>query len=156
MFNPDYSTFQPTKKEVNVQNINTIPGEDVFYMDMRVLPCHSTSSVLAEIDRIKTEVEFKYKVTIEYTLPQLTESKPTDAEAPIVKLLAKAVTEVYNVQPRLIGIGGGTMAASLRNIGINCAVWTKTDKTLHQPNEYALLDNIIGDAKVMTLLASSK
>jgi len=153
MFNPDYSTFQPTKKEVNVQNVNTIPGEDVFYMDMRVLPCHPTSSVLAEIDRIKTEIELKYNVTIEYSMLQLTESKPTDADAPVVKLLSKAITEVYNVQPRLIGIGGGTMAASLRNIDIDCAVWTKTDKTLHQPNEYVLFDNIIGDAKVMALLA---
>jgi succinyl-diaminopimelate desuccinylase len=154
LFDPDYSTFQPTKKEANVPNINTIPGEDVFYMDMRVLPMFAPNWVLAEIDRIKEEVEAKYHVTIEYTLPQLMISKPTDANAPIVKLLSKAITNVYGVQPRPVGIGGGTMAASLRNIGIDCAVWTKTANSLHQPNEYALLDNIIGDAKVMALLAS--
>ncbi|MCL2442791.1 MAG: M20 family metallo-hydrolase [Treponema sp.] len=153
MFDPDYSTFQPTKKEANVPNINTIPGEDVFCMDMRVLPRYSPASILAEVDSIKTDVEKKYNVKIEYTLPQLMESKPTDAQAPVVKLLNKAITEVYSVQPKLIGIGGGTMAAYLRNIGIDCAVWTKTDSTLHQPNEYALLENIIGDAKVMALLA---
>jgi succinyl-diaminopimelate desuccinylase len=45
------------------------------------------------------------------------------------------------------------MAATLRNIGISCAVWTKTQETLHQPNEYVLMDNIIGDAKIMSLLA---
>jgi succinyl-diaminopimelate desuccinylase len=153
MFDPDYSTFQPTKKEANVPNINTIPGEDVFCMDMRVLPRYSPDSILKEVDRIITEVESKYGVKIEYTLPQLMVSKPTSADAPIVKLLSKAAADVYNVKPRPIGIGGGTMAAYLRNIGIDCAVWTKTQETLHQPNEYALLDNIIGDAKVMALLA---
>jgi succinyl-diaminopimelate desuccinylase len=153
MFEPDYSTFQPTKKEANVPNINTIPGEDVFYMDMRILPLYPVDLVLAEIDRIKKETEEKYRVTVEYTLPQLMQSKPTDINAPIVKLLEKAITEVYAVQPLPIGIGGGTMAAYLRNTGIDCAVWTKTQTSLHQPNEYVLLDNIIGDAKVMALLA---
>jgi succinyl-diaminopimelate desuccinylase len=36
LFEPDYSTFQPTKKEANVENINTIPGLDVFHYDMRI------------------------------------------------------------------------------------------------------------------------
>jgi len=153
MFDPDYSTFQPTKKEANVPNINTIPGEDVFCMDMRVLPRYSPEMIIAETDRIKSEVEKKHNVTIEYTLPQLMKSVPTGKDAPIVKMLSKAVPEVYGVKPRPVGIGGGTMAAYLRNIGIDCAVWTKTDETLHQPNEYALLENIIGDAKVMVLLA---
>ncbi|MCL2265145.1 MAG: M20 family metallo-hydrolase [Treponema sp.] len=152
MFDPNYSTFQPTKKEANVPNINTIPGEDVFYMDMRVLPQYPPDVILSEVDRIKKETEKKHRVTIEYTLPQLMISKPTDENAPIVKYLSKAAEEVYNVKPRMTGIGGGTMAACLRNIGIDCAVWTKTQETLHQPNEYALLENIIGDAKVMALL----
>jgi succinyl-diaminopimelate desuccinylase len=153
LFDPDYSTFQPTKKEANVPNINTIPGEDVFCIDMRILPRYSTDSVMAEINRIKAEIEEKYRVTIKINTKQLMESTPTSAEAPIVKKLKTAISEVYGVKAHPVGIGGGTMAACLRNIGIDCAVWTKTDVTLHQPNEYALLDNILGDAKVMTLLA---
>jgi len=153
LFDPDYSTFQPTKKEANVPNINTIPGEDVFYMDMRVLPRYCPDVILAEVDKIKTEIEKKYRVTVNYTLPQKMVSKPTDVNAPIVRLLTKAAGAVYNIKTRPVGIGGGTMAASLRNIGIDCAVWTKTDETLHQPNEYALVNNIIGDAKVIALLA---
>jgi len=155
LFDPCYSTFMPTKKEANVPNINTIPGDDVFYVDMRVLPMYPPSLVLAEVDRIKSEIEAKYHVTVEYSLSQMMESKSTGADAPIVKLLSEAVSEVYKVKPRLIGIGGGTMAASLRNIGIDCAVWTKTDETLHQPDEYVLIDNIIGDAKVIALIALS-
>ena len=153
LFDPDYSTFQPTKKEANVPNINTIPGEDIFCMDMRILPRHTTASVMAEIDRIKTEIEKKYRVTVKINTKQLMESIPTSASAPVVKKLKTAIGEVYNVKARPIGIGGGTMAACLRNIGIDCAVWTKTDVTLHQPNEYTLINNILGDAKVMILLA---
>jgi succinyl-diaminopimelate desuccinylase len=153
LFDPDYSTFQPTKKEANVPNINTIPGEDIFCMDMRILPRHSTDSVLAEIDRIKTEIEKKYCVTVKVNIKQLMESVPTSADAPVVKKLSSAINEVYGVKARPIGIGGGTMAACLRNIGIDCAAWTKTDVSLHQPNEYTLLNNILGDAKVMALLA---
>ena len=152
LFSPDYSTFQPTKKEANVPNINTIPGEDVFYMDMRVLPRYSRNAVIAEIYLIKVKIEKEYHVTVEYSFNQLTESMPTAADAPIVKLLEKAIPEVYDVTPKPIGIGGGTVSAYLRNIGIDCAVWTKTQVSMHQPNEYALLDNILGDAKVMALL----
>jgi succinyl-diaminopimelate desuccinylase len=153
LFEPDYSTFQPTKKEANVPNINTIPGEDVFYMDMRVLPCYPPSSVLAEIDGIKSVVENKYQVTVEYNVCQLTESKPTDKDSHIVKKLTNAVKEISNIEARPVGIGGGTVAAQLRNIGIDCVVWTKTTVSMHQPNEYALAENILTDAKVMALMA---
>ena len=153
MFTPNYSTFQPTKKEANVPNINTIPGEDVFYMDMRILPRYPIKSVLVEINGIKAKIEKKYKVTIETSIIQSNESKPTPPDCAIVKALSEAASEIYGVKPYPVGIGGGTMAANLRNIGIECAVWTKTQETLHQPNEYVLLDNIKGDAKVMALLA---
>jgi succinyl-diaminopimelate desuccinylase len=152
LFEPDYSTFQPTKKEANVPNINTIPGDDVFCMDMRILPRYSIATVLAEIDRIKAELEKKHKVAISYTLPQRQESKPTAVDAPVVKLLSKVVKEVCGVDTRPIGIGGGTVGAYLRNVGIDSVVWSHMDDTAHQPNEYALLDNILTDAKVMALL----
>ncbi|GHV78903.1 acetylornithine deacetylase [Spirochaetia bacterium] len=152
LFEPDYSTFQPTKKEANVPNINTIPGDDVFCMDMRVLPRYPAKTVLAEIDRIKAEVEAKHGVKITYTLPQCHESKPTSKDAPLVKLLSRTIKEVYHVDTRPIGIGGGTVGAYLRNAGIDSVVWSRLEDTAHQPNEYTLLANILGDAKVMALL----
>jgi succinyl-diaminopimelate desuccinylase len=152
IFQPDHSTFQPTKKEANVPNINTIPGEDVFCMDMRVLPRYPAKEVFAEIDRIKTAVELKHQVSIAYTIAQCMESKPTPADSPLVKLLALNIGEVYGTEAKPIGIGGGTVAAFLRNQGIHCAVWCRIDETAHQPNEYALVANILGDAKVMALL----
>jgi succinyl-diaminopimelate desuccinylase len=156
LFSPDYSTFQPTKKEANVPNINTIPGEDVFYVDMRVLPRYSLDDILREADRIKAEVEAKHGVKITCEICQRAESLPTSENAPLIKLLSKNIEEVYRVKTKPIGIGGGTVAAFLRNAGIDCAVWARFDPTAHQPNEYALLENILGDAKVMALMMISE
>jgi succinyl-diaminopimelate desuccinylase len=155
LFTPDYSTFQPTKKEPNVPNINTIPGEDVFYCDMRILPCHPVDDVLKEVDRIKSDVEEKYRVTITYDIGQRNESPPTSPDSPLIKFLSKSVEEIYKVKTTNVGIGGGTFAAFLRKTGIDCAVWARFEHTAHQPNEYALLDNILGDAKVMALMMVS-
>ena len=152
LFEPDYSTFEPTKKEANVPNINTIPGEDVFCMDMRVLPRYPVQAVLDEIARIKEEVAAKHKVTIEYSIIQSSESPATSAQAKLVLSLSAAIGEVYRVKARPIGIGGGTVAAYLRRAGIDCAVWARLAGCAHQPNEYVLPENILGDAKVMALL----
>jgi succinyl-diaminopimelate desuccinylase len=152
LFEPDYSTFQPTKKEANVPNINTIPGEDGFCMDMRILPRYPVKEVLAEVDRIKGDIEAKHGVSVSYTTPQCIESRPTSAEAPLVRALSRCVEEVYQVKTRPVGIGGGTVGAYLRNEGIDSAVWCRIDETAHQPNEYALIANILGDAKVMALM----
>ena len=152
LFEPDYSTFQPTKKEANVPNINTIPGEDVFCMDMRVLPCYPITTVLGEIDRIMEEIAVKHRVTIDYSLAQSNESPATSPNAPLVQSLSAAIGEVYGVQSRPIGVGGGTVAAFLRRLGIDCAVWARLGDSAHQPNEFVLLESIIGDAKVMALM----
>jgi succinyl-diaminopimelate desuccinylase len=152
LFEPDYSTFQPTKKEANVPNINTIPGEDVFCMDMRILPRYPVKTVLEEIDCIIGEIAARHKVTVDYSIVQSNESPATSAEAPLVQSLSAAIGEVYGVKARPVGIGGGTVAAFLRRVGIDCAVWSRLGDCAHQPNEYALLENILGDAKVMALL----
>ncbi|MDR0375870.1 MAG: M20 family metallo-hydrolase [Treponema sp.] len=151
-FEPDHSTFQPTQKEANVPNVNTIPGEDVFCMDMRILPRHSIADVLAEVDKIVGEIEKRFNVTIRRDTLQSSESLPTSADSVLVKKLSKAVKDVYHVETRRVGIGGGTVAAPLRNIGIDAAVWSRLDNAAHQPNEYALVKNILGDAKVMAAL----
>ena len=152
LFEPDYSTFQLTKKEANVPNINTIPGEDVFYYDMRILPNYKNDEVLKEVKNIIGEVEKKHGLKIECQVVQGKESLPTSPDAPLIKLLSSCIEEVYPVKARTIGIGGGTVAAFLRNAGIDSAVWARIESTAHQPNEYTLMSNIIGDAKIMALM----
>lgn len=152
LFEPDRSTFQPTKKEANVPNINTIPGEDVFCMDCRILPEYSLDTVRAKVTECVKAVEKLHDVTITVIEKQAVESRATPETAPVVLELSKAIQKVYPITPRVIGIGGGTVGAYLRNAGFDAVVWSTIEETAHQPNEYCRISNMIGDAKVMLAL----
>jgi succinyl-diaminopimelate desuccinylase len=149
LFAPNRSTISPTKKEANVPNINTIPGDDLFYFDCRILPRYPLDLVLEKFGEVKSTVEAEYGVSIKFELEQRVESRSTSPDAPIVTAIQSAVKSVYGVDARPVGIGGGTVGAYLRNAGFDCAVWSRLDERAHQPNEYAKLENILGDAKVI-------
>ena len=153
LFSPDRTTIKKKKKEANVPNINTIPGEDVFYFDMRILPVYPVSMMLEEVSKQAHAIEAEYNVKIEFEVIQSNESRATPADAPVVRILAEAIKRVYGVEARAIGIGGGTVGAYLRKAGFDCVVWSKMNETAHQPNENADIANIIGDAKVFAALA---
>lgn len=148
IFDPQRSTITPTKKDANVPNINTVPADDSFYLDMRVLPQYSVKRVVDECRKRMDEVGKKYGVSYSYEIVQENESPATPVDAPVVTLLARAVQETYGVKGRAVGIGGGTVGAYLRKAGYPCVVWSRQDETMHAPNEYAKIENIIGDAKV--------
>jgi succinyl-diaminopimelate desuccinylase len=149
LFEPSFSTFEPTKKESNVPNINTIPGEDVFYLDSRLLPKYSIDVVEEQIRKMTKKIEDRFEVKIILEEQQrAAAAPPTSAEAAVVKALQAAVREVYRVEAAAMGIGGGTVAALFRRAGFEAACWSKIDETAHQPNEYCHIDNMIGDAKV--------
>jgi succinyl-diaminopimelate desuccinylase len=149
LFDPPISTFEPTKKEANVPNINTIPGEDVFYMDSRVLPKYTIDEVEQQIKKIvkKIEAKFKVKITCE-DQQRAPAAPPTPAKAAVVTALRAAIKEVYSVEATASGIGGGTVAALFRRAGYEAACWSKVDETAHQPNEFCHINNMVGDAKV--------
>lgn len=154
VFDPPTSTFEPTKKEANVPNINTVPGEDVFYYDCRLLPNYDVDQFWENVRRICSEIEGRYKVKIEASKEQeLRAAPPTPVDAPVVKLLENAISEVCSVRAKAQGIGGGTVAAFFREAGFNAAVWATQDETLHEPNEYVKIDNIMKDAMVFAHIA---
>jgi succinyl-diaminopimelate desuccinylase len=149
LFDPPISTFEPTKKEANVPNINTIPGEDVFYLDSRILPKYPVADVERTIRKIAGQVERKFKVKITAEVQQRAPAAPpTPVQAPVVLALKKAVKAVYRKEAKAKGIGGGTVAAVFRRAGFQAACWSKLDETAHQPNEYCIIDNMVGNAKV--------
>lgn len=150
LFDPPISTFEPTKREENVQNINTIPGRDVFYLDARVLPDYDLALIKEEIWELSKEVEQKWAVSIEIEVVQeVTSAPPTSIDTDIVIILKRAIKHVYGIEAKPIGIGGGTVAAPFRKKGFNAVVWSKIEQTAHQPNEYCLIKNMIDDTKVM-------
>lgn len=149
VFAPPTSTFEPTKKEGNVPNINTIPGEDVFYFDCRVLPTYEVDDVVAWIQSAAREIEAQFGVKVELFYPQREDAAPpTPVDAPVVQALTKALAETRGVKAVPMGIGGGTVAAHFRRAGLPAVVWETIDQTAHQPNEYCRISNVLADAKV--------
>lgn len=147
LFNPPFSTFEPTKREKNVDNVNTIPGLDISYMDCRIIPDYDIDEVIKYIKGIKE----KYK-SVELEIIQKVSSPPTPENSEVVRLLSKAIERVRKIKAEVYGIGGNTCAAFFRKAGFHTAVWSTVDGTAHQPNEYAVIDNVVEDAKVFAVL----
>jgi succinyl-diaminopimelate desuccinylase len=153
LFSPPRSTFEPTKMEGNVPNINTIPGRDVFYMDCRILPQYSLDEILKCAERVAGEIsgELDLSIGVE-TYYRQEATAPTPSDAPVVVALKEAIKKVNGLEAEPMGIGGGTVAAFFRKLGLPAAVWITEPNTSHQPNEYCLISNIISDAKVFACL----
>jgi succinyl-diaminopimelate desuccinylase len=153
LFKPPASTFEPTKMEANVPNINTIPGRDVFFMDCRILPQYEVDDILATAKNIgdKLMKELDLTIEVEPTYRQ-DAAQPTPADAPVVKALSRSIETVSGLVAKPMGIGGGTVAAFFRKAGLPTAVWITMSDSAHQPNEYCLISNIINDAMVFACL----
>ncbi len=156
LFDPPISTFEMTKKEANVDNINTIPGRDVFYFDCRILPNYDAEEIQKQLEQLAHEVEADTGVKITFERVQYEPAAtPTSSDALVVKLLKNAVQKIYNIEAKPRGIGGGTCGAFFRRAGFPTVVWSKIDDTCHSPNEYCVVDNLINDCKVFALLFMS-
>jgi len=155
-FDPPESTFEPTKKEKNVDAVNIVPGEDLSYFDCRVLPNYNLEEILGDFYSLAEEFHQKTGATIKIELLQKSVApKPTDANSKIVSMLKEAIKEVRGVEPKVGGIGGGTCAAFFRQIDVPAVVWSTIDETAHQPNEYAKIENIVNDAKIYAFLMTA-
>ena len=153
LFKPPVSTFEPTKMEANVPNVNTIPGRDVFHVDCRILPNYKVEEVLAFAGVLAKSVAAELDVSIEVEpVYRQDAAAPTPGDAPVVEALKKAVRKVKGLEAKPMGIGGGTVAAFFRKAGLPAAVWASESDTPHQPDEYCLISNIMADAKVFAAI----
>lgn len=155
-FDVPESTFEPTKKEANVDAVNVIPGEDTVYFDCRIHPSYNLEEVLGDINGLlsyyeeKTGAKFKFEIIQKQSAPNL-----DIANSEIVLLLKSAIKQVRGITPIVGGVGGGSCAAFFRKMDIPAAVWSTIDEMAHQPNEYSNITNMIADAKVFAVLAMS-
>jgi succinyl-diaminopimelate desuccinylase len=159
LFDEPLSTFEPTKKDANVPNVNTVPGLDVFYFDCRVLPRYNLEDVVSDM---KTKIglyQKKYGVTVSMEeIEKDTAGPATSEKSEVVTLLAEAIKQVSKARPRIVGIGGQTVGNLFRKKEIPTAVWSTVDDVPHEPNEYSKVKNLLNDTKVfaaLPLLASS-
>ena len=150
LFHPAWSTFVPSKKEANVENINTMPGKDVFYVDCRVLPSCSLEDVERECRRLLQAVARRtgadIKVEVVHAAPSLGR---TDPSSPQVQRLLRALKEVRGIEGRASGSGGQTVAVVLRNRQLPAVVWSTILLNPHTPNERSSISNTIFDARVV-------
>ncbi len=153
LFEPPYSTFEITKKEKNVDNVNTIPGTDVFYFDFRILPEYEVDKIIEDVKTIAEEVSSETGAKINVEIVQKGEPSQTPKDSEIVKKLERALRELRGIEPRIGGIGGGTVAAAFRKVGIPAVVWMTADDVEHQPDEFCRIENLVNDAKVFAYLA---
>ncbi len=156
LFRPRTSTFEPTKKEANVPNINTIPGEDAFYFDCRILPSYRTKDVIGAVQGLADQTERTFRVKVDTEVVREVSSPATRADAGIVQVLGGVLKEIRGLRVKPVGIGGGTLAGPLRKAGFEAAVWSTTDEVGHTVDEYSRLDYLIADAKVYAAVMSAR
>lgn len=148
------STFEPTKKEKNIDNVNTIPGTDVVYLDFRVLPVYSLEDVLRDVIRLRLDAGKRLGVEINVEPIQLSRAgPPTSFDSPVVRQLREALRVVRGIEAKTLGIGGQTVGNLFRVAGIQTAVWSTVDEVAHQANEYCKIENLMNDAKVFAAAA---
>lgn len=156
IFIPPNSTFEPTKRHQTVGNINTVPGEDVFYIDMRLLPQYDLEEVMKTIKRIAKVFEDRTGADIELSTEQMTKGgPPSSIDSEGMKSLVQAVKTVKSIDPVARGIGGGTCANLFRLAGFEAYAWQTVDENAHSVNEYSKIENMVSDAKVFAVLMAS-
>lgn len=155
LFTPACSTFVPSKHEPNVAAVNIVPGSDVFYVDCRLVPGVDPHDVLAQARIRAAEVARRHAVSIEVEEEQCQAATAIPTDSPVVKALEAAVNDVYGTRARPVGIGGGTVAALLREHGLPAAVWSCIENTCHQPNERSSVSAALRDAQVFAHILMS-
>lgn len=153
LYQPPHSTFVPSKKEANVENINTVPGLDVFYIDCRVLPTQNLDSVVEKVHELAEKAAKPYKAGVRVEIVHKEDApEPTSPEAPVVQRLMRAIKTMRGQDATPLGVGGQTVAAVLRAQGIPTAAWSTIISNAHAPNETSSITNTIADAKVITCM----
>jgi succinyl-diaminopimelate desuccinylase len=156
LYDPPISTYEPTKHLLNVANINTIPGEDVFYLDFRILPDYDPDEIMKTMRWIADLFEDKTGAKIEIEIAQLTRSgKPSSTESQGFKALAGSVKMLRGFEPKAGGVGGGTCANFFRLAGMEAYAWSTIDEVMHSPNEYCKVENLLADAKVFATVMAT-
>jgi len=149
LFEPPYSTFEPTRRFANVANVNTIPGKEVLAFDCRILPQVRLEEVESVIRDVQRAVVKKTGVAISSENVQRAEAAPvTPSDSPVVARIRDSIREVYGFEPRIGGVGGGTCAAHFRAAGIPAVVWAQEADTAHMPNEFAVIEHMVNEALV--------
>ena len=153
LFAPPASTFSPTFAENHSTALNHIPGKFVFYVDARLIPEHSPEAVTTALRDLAETVGREREARIEFEAVELTaRASALPSDAPVTRLLGRAIRAQLGVEPELGGIGGVTMASVVRERGFPVAVWGILKNWRNKTEEYASIASHIDQAKVLARL----
>ena len=138
----------PSRHDGNVPSVNILPGHDCFHVDCRLLPGIEPEQVLDALRRRLDVVAAHHGLRIDVDIEHCQRASQTAADSPVVSALRRAITDIYQVEARPVGIGGATVAALLRHQGLPAAVWSRIDSTCHQPDEHSSITATLKDAQV--------
>lgn len=153
LFSTPRVTITPTRTEDFSTAINHIPAHFIFYVDARITPEYSFDDVEKAINKLAEDVEKSDAVDV--TIKRVEETPPariTPPDAPVLTALERAVRAQLKVEPSTIGTGSVTVAATLRDKGLNVVVWGVQETLHNRPEEYALISAHIKQAQVLARL----
>jgi len=149
LYDTPCSTFEPTRHGANVPNINTMPGEELFAFDCRVLPCYELDAVLACAEAQCRRVDGMHGTRTELLVSARSgPPEPTSPDSEVVRRLCAAVQAVHGLTPEPTGTGGRTVASPLRARGLQVACWGTMLETAHAINESCSIAHMVADARV--------
>jgi len=148
-FKSPVSTFEPTMRFPSVKNVNTIPGEDTFFVDCRILPNYRILDVFRYSRHLARKFSKSTGARIKVSVHHIQETSPkTDPKSRTVVRLNKAIRSVLPVKPHAGGIGGNTCAVFFRSAGFPVAVWGLKEGKAHAPNESASITDVMKSIQV--------
>ena len=153
LFIPETSTFEPTRRYLNVVSANVIPGAEKLAFDCRVLPHIKLDDVIHTAEKVMKNVMSRIGVKIELNIIDREDpASGTSQDSLIARISAKAVSEVLNIKPKFGGIGIGTFSIFFRRKGIPTVVWEQNVEGPQESNEYAEIEHMLNNAKVFALM----
>ena len=122
-------------------------------MDMRILPVYPVDEVLDFVRAVASEHAERTGAGISVEVIQCEPAgRKSSTDTVGFNALCDAVESVTGNRPEAVGVGGGTCANFFRLDGFDAYVWQCGGGTLHAPNEYVEMSNLMTDAKVFATL----
>lgn len=128
---------------VNLGLINYTPERVYFTLDTRYPQSADKTALVAALTKQLCTLGFSVE-TEEHNLLYV----PKDSEL-IQKLMSVYVEQTGDYQTQPIAIGGGTYAKSFKNMVAFGPVFPGETEVIHQPDEYAQIDNLIKAIQIM-------
>ncbi|MBN1154067.1 ArgE/DapE family deacylase [candidate division KSB1 bacterium] len=129
---------------------NVVPGSCHIYLDIRTVPGMKRASIIKELHSCFGKIEkanFKIDVISE-TIPF-----SVDQHNVLVKTIQQNTEEILNIQPKPLGICGGTYAKDLIRHDVLTVGWGPGGDTAHIANEYIEVKQLVDFSLLISLIA---